>query len=540
LKGIGRGRRILLVTALVALAGVAGAATSVLAGAAGGGELGSSLKAWGADPDGQLGDGQAVRERSVTPVAVSGLTCAVSAAVSDSASFAVLHNGTVAAWGADEDNQSGSFGDEGDHYPYSATPVAVPGVTGAVAVAADIPDVFVLLSDGTLVGWGDDHDGEFGDGLKETENGGSNVAVPIARGLTGVSAISASGSGSVLALLSDGEVDSWGEAEANDSLGRSGSGLEPGAVEISGTTPLTGATAVAEGANFSLALSNGEVKAWGGVGGSTNAVLGAGTGAVEGEVPVTVGGGTPLKAVSAIAAGSNFALALVNGEVMAWGEGVLGQLGDGSDSREYLPVKVTGLKDIVAIAATELDGYALDSEGHVWAWGSNALGELGTGTSEPLSEVPVEVESLGAGNTGLSGGIDALRRLRRTQRHRENRNGKGDRHADHCDDARDEHPDDLAGGGDGSGDQAGAAVRRPQARADGRGGEERARALGRRRCQRPRRQDGQDRLRRPSAGGDGEDRRPGAIQRERAAATGEAARQQQRALRGRVRRPEVT
>ncbi|HTZ85714.1 MAG TPA: hypothetical protein VMB05_03510, partial [Solirubrobacteraceae bacterium] len=227
---IRKGRRSAAIATIVVLVGAAGAATSVLANGVGKGEgnVGASLKAWGSDADGQLGDGAPVTSESRSPVAVSAITCATSVAVSDLDSFAVLGSGTVEAWGADEDNRSGSFGDEGKYSPYSTTPVTVPGITTAVSVTADTPDVFVLLANGTIVGWGNDERTEFGNGFDAS--GGSNVPVAIGKGLSGVKALAAEANAATLALLDDGEVDSWEDELASpnetDALGREVFGKE--------------------------------------------------------------------------------------------------------------------------------------------------------------------------------------------------------------------------------------------------------------------------------------------------------------------------
>jgi alpha-tubulin suppressor-like RCC1 family protein len=403
-----------VIALVVALVGGAGTATSVFAGATGStgaAPEGSSLKAWGADTTGQLGDGMGVRAESRTPVDVSGITCAVATAVNDNDSFAVLRNGTIEGWGVDEANKEGDLGDNGSNEPLSPKPIPIDekGITTAVGITVDTADVYVLLANGTIVGWGDDRYGEFGNG--SDPSGGSNTPVEIATSVTNAKALATSDHGSTLALLSNGEIDSWGEEtdypNEQDTLGREGSGATPGRVEIEKGKVLTGAEAVAEGANFSLALVGGEVKAWGGKQSPTNAELGAGEKAIPSEVPVTVGGETPLKGVSAIAAGASFGLALVNGEVKAWGSGPLGQLGDGAKTESNLPVAVAKLTDIVAIAATEDTAFALDSHGHVWAWGNNTQGEVGTGSSESTFDEPVEIASLGEGNVGLANGIDS-------------------------------------------------------------------------------------------------------------------------------------
>ena len=53
-----------------------------------------------------------------------------------------------------------------------------------------------------------------------------------------------------------------------------------------------------------------------------------------------------------------------------------GQLGDGTHYDRWTPVPVSGLNNVVAIAAGTLQSYALKSDRSVWAWGYNTYGEL--------------------------------------------------------------------------------------------------------------------------------------------------------------------
>ena len=121
-----------------------------------------------------------------------------------------------------------------------------------------------------------------------------------------------------------------------------------------------------------------------------------GDGATErSDVPVAVSG---LSGVTAVSAGADFSLALLSdGTVMAWGENGFGQLGNataGEDS--YIPVPVNGLGEVTQVAAGGNHALALLRNGTVVAWGYNAFGQLGDGKTgyEGSSHVPVPVSGL--------------------------------------------------------------------------------------------------------------------------------------------------
>ena len=295
----------------------------------------------------------------------------------------------------------GDYGDLGDGFEYnSPVPVEVEGLSGVSNVAAGGYDSLALLEGGTVDAWGNNGFGQLGNGTT-TE---SDVPVQV-NGLSEVSAIAA-GWGSNLALLKSGKVMAWGwNSSGQLGIGTTANSDVP--VEIKG---LSGVMAVASSYDQSLALlSNGKVMAWGG---DQLGQLGDGSTGEGSDVPVAV---SDLSEVTAIAAGEYYSLALLkNGTVMAWGDDEQGELGDGGGAGEHsdLPVAVCAVgetspcsNDLQHVSAITADGsVALLENGTVVAWGDGDLGD-GSGTG---SKVPVKVSALSE-VTAISGSMALLK-----------------------------------------------------------------------------------------------------------------------------------
>jgi alpha-tubulin suppressor-like RCC1 family protein len=153
----------------------------------------------------------------------------------------------------------------------------------------------------------------------------------------------------------------------------------------------------------SAATTGGNVYAWGD---NSLGELGNGTTDVQSDVPVEVNlpGGV---AATAVSEGGSTSLALgSDGNVYAWGYNQYGELGDGTTTGSDVPVEVSLPGGVAAVAVSEGGGtgLALGSDGTVYAWGYNGFGQLGNGTTsrlyEPGSDVPVEVH--------LPGGVAAV------------------------------------------------------------------------------------------------------------------------------------
>jgi alpha-tubulin suppressor-like RCC1 family protein len=248
----------------------------------------------------------------------------------------------------------------------SDVPVEVKLRTHSVsAVAAGEEFSLALLADGTVLAWGENEDGQLGDGtttgprtcgVGRTACSATAVAV---RELRDVKAIAA-GEHFALALLNNGTVMSWGENEEGE-LGDGGT-AEHSDVPVA-VHGLSGVTAIAAGEHDGLALlRDGTVMAWGS---DQSGQLGDPSAEQQSDVPVAV---RALPGTTAIAAGAGFAVALTrSGRVMAWGEDINGELGDGVRNGEQsdVPVTVRGLSSMTAIAAGGADAVAVGPSGAV-------------------------------------------------------------------------------------------------------------------------------------------------------------------------------
>ncbi|MBI3354699.1 MAG: RCC1 repeat- and reductase domain-containing protein [Nitrospirae bacterium] len=318
--------------------------------------------AWGQGSYGQIGDGTSFNR--YTPVQVSGLTGVIAIKGGGFHTVALKNDGNVWTWGANWWGQLGD-GTTTDRY----TPVQVSGLTGIIAIAGGGEHTIVLKNDGTIWGWGRNQFGELGDGTT------TNRATPVqVSGLTGIIAI-AGGYWHTIALRNDGTVWVWGRNQFGEIGDGTFNNIRPTPVQVSG---LTGVVAIAGGGVHTIVLKNdGTVWAWGN---NEFGQLGNGTISYYNPTPVQVSG---LVGVTAIAGGEGYhTIALRNdGTVWAWGKNDYGQLGDGTTTHRNIPIHVSGLTSIEAIAGGGNHTIALKNDGTVWAWGqNNDWGQLGDGT----------------------------------------------------------------------------------------------------------------------------------------------------------------
>jgi alpha-tubulin suppressor-like RCC1 family protein len=161
---------------------------------------GGTVFSWGSNSAGQLGNATNLPSRN-TPTFIPSLADIVAVAAGEEFSLALKSDGKVFSWGSDAQGQLGNGGNNTN----MEVPVLVPGATSIIAIAAGRSHALALKSDGTLLAWGLDANGELGDNAAEANQGSP---VPVANA-SQIVAISAGGFHS-MALKSDRTALVWG------------------------------------------------------------------------------------------------------------------------------------------------------------------------------------------------------------------------------------------------------------------------------------------------------------------------------------------
>ena len=284
---------------------------------------GGSVRCWGANGHGQLGNGTTTYSRE--PVDVSGISNAVAVTVGNAHACAQLADGTGRCWGRNNYGQLGDGTSNIDAYE----PVEVSGLSDAVAISAGNAYTCAVVAGGAARCWGANGSGQLGDGTT------SSAPLPVAvTGLSDAVDISA-GEFHACAVLSSGNARCWG---LNDH-GQLGDGSTTGSNVAVAVTGISNAAEISAGSRYSCAvLSDGTARCWGS---DYYEQLGNGTGTSDVTVPEPVAG---LSDAATLAVdGDHSCASLGDGAARCWGSNNAGKLGDGTIVGSDVPVAVTGL-----------------------------------------------------------------------------------------------------------------------------------------------------------------------------------------------------
>jgi alpha-tubulin suppressor-like RCC1 family protein len=319
----------------------------------------ASVKCWGSNGNGQLGQGNTdilgnganeMGDNLPTVDLGTGRTATAIYVGEDSNTCAILDNASVKCWGKNEFGQLGigntnHMGDNADEMGDNLPTVDLGTGRTATAISLSTTHTCAILDNASVKCWGRDYDGTLGQGGGSNLGDGANEmgdnlpTVDLGTGRT-ATAISA-GYYNTCAILDDASVKCWG----NGNHGKLGQGntstLGDGANEMGDNLTIvdlgTGrtATAIASGNNHTCAiLDNASVKCWG----FNNAgQLGQGDTNNRGDTANEMGDNLTIvdlgtgRTATAISTGRDHTCAILdNAATKCWGSNSNGQLGQGN------------------------------------------------------------------------------------------------------------------------------------------------------------------------------------------------------------------
>uniref|UniRef100_A0A8C3HB67 E3 ubiquitin-protein ligase HERC2 n=1 Tax=Chrysemys picta bellii TaxID=8478 RepID=A0A8C3HB67_CHRPI len=337
-----------------------------------------TIYGWGHNHRGQLGGIEGAKVKVPTPCEALATLRPVQLIGGEQTLFAVTADGKLYATGYGAGGRLGIGGTES-----VSTPTLLESIQHVfikkVAVNSGGKHCLALSSEGEVYSWGEAEDGKLGHGNR------SPCDRPrVIESLRGIEVVDIAAGGAHSACISAaGDLYTWGKGR----YGRLGHGdsedqLKPKLVEaLQGYRVID--VACGSGDAQTLCLTDDDtVWSWGD---GDYGKLGRG-GSDGCKVPMKIDSLTGLGVVK-VECGSQFSVALTkSGAVYTWGKGDYHRLGHGSDDHVRRPRQVQGLqgKKVIAIATGSLHCVCCTEDGEVYTWGDNDEGQLGDGTTNAI------------------------------------------------------------------------------------------------------------------------------------------------------------
>ncbi|XP_074492829.1 E3 ubiquitin-protein ligase HERC2 isoform X1 [Sebastes fasciatus] len=337
-----------------------------------------TIYGWGHNHRGQLGGIEGAKVKVPTPTEALATLRPVQLIGGEQTLFAVTADGKLYATGYGAGGRLGIGGTES-----VSTPTLLESIQHVfirkVAVNSGGKHCLALSSEGEVYSWGEAEDGKLGHGNR------SPCDRPrVIESLRGVEVVDiAAGGAHSACITASGELFTWGKGR----YGRLGHGdsedqLKPKLVDaLQGHRVID--VACGSGDAQTLCLTDDDmVWSWGD---GDYGKLGRG-GSDGCKIPMKIDSLTGLGVVK-VECGSQFSVALTkSGAVYTWGKGDYHRLGHGSDDHVRRPRQVQGLqgKKVIAIATGSLHCVCCTEDGEVYTWGDNDEGQLGDGTTNAI------------------------------------------------------------------------------------------------------------------------------------------------------------
>ena len=323
---------------------------------------GAKLYAWGSNSQGQQGRNNTTTTNS--PVQVGALETWETLSEGDAFhSHAIKTDGTLWAWG---DNGNGQLGD-GARVKKSS-PVQIGALTTWSSAANDTNHSLLLRVDGALFSTGQNSNGQLG------QNNLILRSSPVQVGAAVWAKVAAGESHSV-AIRTNGTLWAWGKNNFGQ-CGDSTNTYRSSPVQV-GALSTWYTIGAGNGRTFAIKSDN---TLWA-MGTMTWGALGNGFGAGNVNSPIQIGA---LSNWSIVGTGDDGSGAVkTDGTLWTWGRNERGQCGDNTDINRSSPVQLGALTTWGQISVGSLQRHAIKTDGTLWGWGYST----GSGFNPYLSAV---------------------------------------------------------------------------------------------------------------------------------------------------------
>jgi cysteine-rich repeat protein len=275
--------------------------------------------------------------------------------------------GEVWCWGDNADRAMGPTVASPDDD--QLLPIAIGDAPMATAIAAGDDHVCVIDQGGDVWCWGDNDNLQLGRGGVDTTDGPEPTAVVLPGDLAAIDL--GLGEGHSCAVLDDGSVACWGD----DDNGQLGDGVPGADRSTAALVPgLAGIVDIEAGEDTTCARDGvGAVWCWG-----DNIVGQLGIGNTF-DAPSPLPVGLPAPALAIAVGDRFACALLDDGQLVCWGDGADFQLGNGSLLPVSSPTAVVDAPDeeLVAIEAGARGACVRTAAGGRWCWGYSGEGQLG-------------------------------------------------------------------------------------------------------------------------------------------------------------------